>query len=191
MRISRRLMLLLACSALLLAPLLTVQLATGAGRAHACDCEPPTPTEAFQGASAVFSGRVASKVASEGELGESVFEIHVDTVWKGSVESTTVVHRPSECGYPGFVLGEDYVVFARSYEESMAVFLCSGTVQLEYAEEYWKALGEEHGALGEGHAPEPGDEERAAGLGTLFLAAIALAVAALVLRIAARPRRQE
>ena len=89
------------------------------------------------------------------------------------------------------MLGEDYVVFARSYEESMAVFLCGGTVQLEYAEEYWKALGEEHGALGEGHAPKPGDEERAAGLGTLFLAAIALAVAALVLRIAARPRRRE
>ena len=61
MRISRRLMLLLACSALLLAPLLTVQLATGAGRAHACKCgPPPPPLEALDEASAVFTGTVAS-----------------------------------------------------------------------------------------------------------------------------------
>ena len=80
-------------------------------------------------------------------------------------------------------MGEDYLVYARSLDESLAVFRCSGTVQLEYAEEYWQELGE-------GHAPEPGNEERAAGLGILLLAAFALAVAAILLRLAARPRRR-
>ena len=87
-------------------------------------------------------------------------------------------------------MGEDYLVYARSLDESLAVFLCSGTVQLEYAEEYWHEPGGAHAALGEGYAPEPGDEERAAGLGMLLLAAFALAVAAILLRLAARPRRR-
>ncbi len=188
----RRPLLLLAGSVLLLAPLISVQLATGPGRAHACSCAPPPPDEAFEKASAVFSGRV---VGISGET-ESAIKIQVDEVWKGSATSTTVLERPSECGYPGFTLGEDYLVYARSLDESLAVFLCSGTAQLEYAEEYWQELGEGHGALGEGHgalgegyAPEPGDEERAAGLGMLLLAAFALAVAAILLRLAARPRR--
>ena len=182
----RRPLLLLAGSLLLLAPLISVQLATGAGRAHACSCAPPPPDEAFEKASAVFSGRV---VGISGEP-ESAIKIQVDEVWKGSATSTTVVDAPSECSYRGFALGEDYLVYARSLDESLAVFRCSGTVQLEYAEEYWQELGEGHGALGEGYAPEPGDEERAAGLGMLLLAAFALAVAAILLRLAARPRRR-
>ena len=153
----RRLMLLLAGSLLLLAPLIGVQLATGAGRAHACSCALRTPSEALEGASAVFSGRVVGK---SGEWRDRV-EIHVDSVWKGSISSTVVVERPSECGYPGFALGEDYLVYAYRDGESLHVFLCSGTQQLEYAEEYLQALD------GGG---------RPAGLGMLLLAAIAAAV---------------
>ena len=104
-------------------------------------------------------------------------------LWKGSITSTTVVYAPSECGYPGFTLGEDYLVYLEEWREVTAVGLCSGTRRLEYAEEVLLALGE-------GHAPEPGDEERAAGLGMLLLAAFALAVAAILLRLAARPRRR-
>ena len=46
-----RRLLLLACSVLLLAPLISVQLSTGAGRAHACSCRPesPPPLEALDG----------------------------------------------------------------------------------------------------------------------------------------------
>ena len=69
----RRLMLLLACSALLLAPLLAIQLATGAGRARACSCAPPTLDEAFEEASMVFSGRV---VGIPGER-KSAIEIQI------------------------------------------------------------------------------------------------------------------
>ena len=177
-RTLRRPLLLLAGSVLLLAPLISVQLATGAGRAHACSCYPPTRSEALDRASAVFSGRV---VRMSGRYLETI-EIHVDAVWKGSISSTTVVYAPSECGYPGFALGEDYLVYANRDDESLHAFLCSGTVRLEYAEEVLQALGE-------GRAPAPGDEERAAGLGILLLAAFALAVATILLRLAARPRR--
>ena len=80
-------------------------------------------------------------------------------------------------------LGEDFLVFAREWDGLTVVGQCSGTQRLEYAEEVLRALGE-------GYAPEPGDEERAAGLGILLLAAFALAVAAILLRLAARPRRR-
>ena len=162
----RRLILLLAGSALLLAPLLTVQLAAGAGRAHACSCAPPTPDEAFERASAVFLGRV---VEISGKW-EREIEIEVDTVWKGSLAPTTVLRRPSECGYPGFSAGEEYLVFAQDYEDSLVAFLCGGTVRLEYARDYLPTLGE-------GQAPQaslPGD--RLLALSMLLLVTMAAAV---------------
>ena len=177
-------MLLLAGSVLLLAPLISVQLSVGAGRAHACSCYAPTLSEALDRASAVFTGKVVSSGTFSFDGFWSV-EIEVDTVWKGPVTSTTFVyttHGPS-CGYPGLEVGEDFLVFAREWDGLTVVGRCSGTQPLEYAEEVLRALGE-------GYAPEPGDEERAAGLGMLLLAAFALAVAAILLRLAARPRRR-
>ena len=185
MRISRRLMLLLACSALLLAPLLTVQLATGAGRAHACKCgPPPPPLEALDEASAVFTGAVASfetysfEAEVESDRTESYWsvELDVDTVWKGSVTSTTFVyvwHGPA-CGYGNFEIGEDFLVYThqRSYDEvdddTLFVSFCSRTRPLEDADEDLEALGD-------GQAPEAGitgarpaseDEEQAPGSAT-------------------------
>ena len=133
----RRLMLLLACSVLLLAPLIGVQLTTGSGRAHACDCEPPTPTEAFEGASAVFSGRVVLVPADWGSV-----EISVDTVWKGSIASTTSVQvfDGSDCSYGHFREGKEYLVYA--YGRSLSVFQCGGTGLLEHAQEDLQILGE-------------------------------------------------
>ena len=91
----RRLLLLLAASALLLAPLLTMQLAAGAGRAHACKCaEPPPPLEALEGAAAVFLGngrplsRRTSSSWTSGPTGRRSYwsvELEVGTVWKGPV----------------------------------------------------------------------------------------------------------
>ena len=167
--VPRRLMLLLAGSALLLAPLLAVQLSAGAGRAHACLCAPPTLDEAFERASAVFLGRIAG-VSGEWD---DIIEIEVDTVWKGSLARTAVVHRPRECAHPGFTLGRDYVVFARSYEESLAVFLCSGTTVVDDGE-YAEVLLRE---LGKGQAPQaslPGD--RLLALSMLLLVTMAAAV---------------
>ncbi len=169
----RRLMLLLAGSVLLLAPLIGVQLATGAGRAHACSCALRTPSEALERASAVFSGKVLSSGTFSFEGFWSV-EIEVDTVWKGPVASTTFVYTtygPS-CGYQGFEVGEDFLVYAEEWHDVTAVSRCSGTQRLEYAEEYLQALD------GGG---------RPAGLGMLLLAAIA--AAAILAGLAVRSHR--
>ncbi len=162
----RRLILLLAASALLLAPLLTIQLAAGAGRAHACKCaEPPPPLEARDEAAAVFSGTVVSFETYEFEVDfgsdrtESYWsvEFEVGTVWKGPVASTTFVyvwHGPA-CGYGNFEVGDDFLVYAdqRMYEQvddaTLFVSSCSRTQPLERA-------GDDLNALGEGQAPEPG-----------------------------------
>ena len=172
----RRPLLLLAGSLLLLAPLISGASSLSA-RARACVSllRPDTLRGSRSGLR-----RLHRASRQDVRLVPRDHEIHVDAVWKGSISSTAVVERPSECGYPGFALGEDYLVYANRDDESLHAFLCSGTQPLEYAEEVLRALGE-------GYAPEPGDEERAAGLGMLLLAAFALAVAAILLRLAARP----
>ena len=152
----RRTLLLLAGSALLLAPLLTVQLATGAGRAHACVCIPtPPPLEALEGASAVLAGTVVSigswSVSDDGFIEILAVELDVHTVWKGPTTSTTFVylHQRSSCMYPGFVPGEDFLVYAHTHEEALVVSHCSRTKPLERGEQDMRELGP-------GHAPEPG-----------------------------------
>ena len=154
----RRLILLLAGSVLLLAPLIGAQLTTGSGRAHACSCSPsPPPAEALGYADAVFSGRV---VGSGGEFSLKHFsavEIDVDTVWKGSITSTTFVYVwfGASCGYDRFELDEDFLVYAHhdvfpvEDDNTLFVHLCSRTRPLEYAEEDLLTLGA-------GQAPEPG-----------------------------------
>ena len=162
----RRLLLTLAAGALLLAPLLTVQLATGGGRAHACSCvQPAPPLEALEGAAAVFSGTVVSfeTFTFEVDFGSdsgAVFwsvEIDVDRVWKGPVASTTFVyvwHGPA-CGYGNFEVGEDFLVYAHQRDfpgvddDTLFVSFCSRTTPIDRA-------GEDLLALGEGQAPAPG-----------------------------------
>lgn len=158
-------MLLIAASALLLASL-TVYLATGAGRAHACSCaEPPPPLEALEGAAAVFSGTVVSFETYEFEVDfgsgrtESFWsvEFEVDTVWEGSATTTTFVyvwHGPA-CGYGNFEVGEDFLIYADERDfpgvdaDTLFVSACSRTRPLERA-------GDDLAALGEGRLPEDG-----------------------------------
>lgn len=153
-----RRLLLLAASALLVAPLLAIQLATDGGRVHACSCTaPPPPTEALEGADAVFTGRV---VAIGGEFSLTHFssvKIEVDTVWKGSARSTTFVYvwfGPS-CGYEWFEVGKEFLVYAHHNvfpvedPDTLFVHLCSRTRSLEYAEGDLEELGA-------GRTPEPG-----------------------------------
>ena len=162
----RRPILLIAASALLLAALLAIQLATGAGRAHACKCaEPPPPLEALEGAAAIFSGTVVSfeTYAFEVDFGsgrtESFWsvEFEVDTVWKGSVTATTFVyvwHGPA-CGYGNFEVGEDFLVYADQRDfpgvdaDTLFVSVCCRTRPLERA-------GDDLLALGEGRLPDDG-----------------------------------
>ena len=164
-RTLRRPILLIAASAMLLAAI-TVYLATGAGRAHACSCaEPPPPLEAHEAAAAVLSGTVVSFETYEFEVdfgsgrSESFWsvEIEVDTAWKGPVASTTFVyiwHGPA-CGYGNFAVGEDFLVYADERDfpgvdaDTLFVSFCSPTQPLDRA-------GDDLEALGEGHIPEDG-----------------------------------
>ena len=130
-RTLRRLILLLAGSLLLLAPLIGVQLATGSGRAYACGCDwpPPPPIEAFKEASTVFSGRVVSfrtwsfevDFGDRSKLPYWSVEFEVDVVWKGPVTTTTFVYVTHEtaCGYSGFEVGEDFLVYAHEWHEAV------------------------------------------------------------------------
>ena len=164
-RTLRRPILLSAASALLLAAL-SVYLATGAGRAHACSCaEPSPPIEALEEAAAVFSGTVVSFETYEFEVdfgsdrSESFWsvEFEVARVWKGPVASTTFVyiwHGPA-CGYGNFVVGDDFLVYADGRDfpgvdgDTLFVSFCSRTQPLDRA-------GDDLEQLGEGQAPEPG-----------------------------------
>ena len=175
MRISRRLMLLLACSALLLAPLLTVQLATGAGRAHACDCRAPdTYRGPRRGLRRLLGEVVPSKRRIRGRIGRIRFR---DRRRHGLEGARSRIHHCSytghraECGYPGFELGEDYVVYARRGGRDSTSFcsrtrpsnaLCrnSGTVQSSSTAEEsdWKAPDSGDGARGNSSRGTPGPE---------------------------------
>lgn len=164
-RTLRRPILLIAAGALLLAAL-TVYLATGAGRAHACSCAaPPPPLEALEAAAAVFSGTVVSFETYEFEVdfgsgrSESFWsvEFEVDAAWKGPVASTTYVyvwHGPA-CGYGHFEVGADFLVYGDERDfpgvdaDTLFVGACSRTRPLERAEDDLEALGD-------GQSPEPG-----------------------------------
>lgn len=162
----RRLILLLGGSALLLAPLLAVQLSAGAGRAYACSCaEPPPPLETLERVDAVFTGRVVSfrtfSFELEADNGWTLeywsVEFEVDRVWKGTVARTTFVyttHGPT-CGYPWFEQGESFLIYARhgGYaevdEDALFVGQCSRIAPLEYAQNDLQELAE-------GQAPKAG-----------------------------------
>ena len=163
---SQRLMFVLTRSALLVALLLTVQLAAGGGRAHACSCaEPAPPLEALDEAAAVFSGTVVSfeTFTFEVDFGSGMsdtfwsVEFDVDAVWKGPGALTTFVyvwHGPA-CGYGNFEVGTDFLVYAHQrdfpgvHADTLFVSSCSRTRPLEHA-------GEDLEALGDGQAPESG-----------------------------------
>ena len=177
----RRLMLLLASSALLLAPLISAQLAMGSRRAHACSCfPPPPPLEALDGADAVFTGRVVSfrtfSFEVETDNGWTLpywsVEFAVDRVWKGPITSTTFIYvwPSATCGYGWFEQGESFLVFARHSrdpevdEDAFFAGKCSRTQRLEHAEDELQALGD--GWVSElgitGALPASSDEEQTA-----------------------------
>lgn len=168
-QLSQRLMLLLAASASLLAPLLGVQLAVGARNADACSCVPrPEMPVAIREASGIFSARVVS--ISEpfedlyGDLAWSV-ELHVETVWKGDATTTTFVYVRTEyaCGYGGFAEGQKYLVYTMTLGEETHVSYCSRTQPLALAAEDLLMLGEGRpplpGSTGATPAPEAADQE--------------------------------
>lgn len=116
-------------------------------RAYACSCVPPAPpAEAFANAEAVFAGKVIHWSVPN-STGSSADPIHVtfnvSTVWKGPASRILAVQTASSgasCGY-GFVLPEEYLVYAYGAGDDLEVSLCSRTRPLADAAEDLAELG--------------------------------------------------
>ncbi len=114
---------------------------------HACTCMPISPSEAFDGASSVFSGKAVathdlyspttSQYLSE-PIGlmyliplndyspshiQFIYEFEVDTIWKGPNYGYIYVVSSFACGR-SFTLGERYLVYAGS---GMTTGQCDGS----------------------------------------------------------------
>ena len=147
----------LAAIALLLGLLPAIR----AERALACDCSlPESPLVALEGSAAVFSGEL---VSIDGDVGV-ILTFEVSRVWKGPVEETLVLTTLSlgagDCGYP-FEAGRAYLVYANGGGDLLSVWLCNGTLPLEYAQEDLKVLGEGQIPGQAAAAPETEDPEPA------------------------------
>ena len=115
---------------------------TTPGSVSACSCiGGVSPSEAFEQATAVFSGTVISlekpisQVFSSADPVTVVFQ--VDTVWKGPKQDELAVTTPLSsvsCGYE-FQIGRSYLVYASGSENALQVSKCSRTMPLVMADE--------------------------------------------------------
>lgn len=108
--------------------------------AYACSClASPSPTEAMETSTAVFSGQV---ISIEDAQWDYKVTFDVDTQWKGETRSTLVIHTAqssSTCGYP-FTEGETYLVYAHNQENTLEVSHCGRTTKITQAEDDINAL---------------------------------------------------
>ncbi|MCY4652944.1 MAG: hypothetical protein OXC95_07240 [Dehalococcoidia bacterium] len=129
--------------------------------AYACYCvEPDSPAEVLSRAATVFSGRVVSVGAYEGQgelrphTDQVVVEFEVVTFWKGYYRPTVYLTAPgsgSSCGVV-FVEDEEYLVYS---EDGMQVSLCSRIRLLSEAADDLAALGEGRFPASEEIGPTP------------------------------------
>ncbi|MDF2570686.1 MAG: hypothetical protein K0R55_2290 [Sporomusa sp.] len=117
---------------------------------NACSCaEPPSIEDQLNRKTAIFKGKVLSlkkpvkgKIWSSADPVKAQFE--VKTVWKGELSSQTTVYTAlssASCGYEGFEVKEEYIVFAYGDPDRLETGLCEGTKTLASAQEELKALG--------------------------------------------------
>ncbi|MFC4777754.1 hypothetical protein ACFO9Q_13230 [Paenibacillus sp. GCM10023252] len=130
---------------------------------HACSCALPPPIqEDLALKTAVFSGKVIDidHPKSTGGLFPSTeapvtITMETDTVWKGEVPKKVVVRtamRSESCGYEGFAVGKDYLVWAHGDSiQSLETGRCERTKLLSTASQ-------ELAEMGAGYKPEPGGE---------------------------------
>lgn len=118
-------------------------------RVHACTCAELTVAQQRDNASAIFRGKVISKVKSDAVEKNGVkVTLGVDTVWKGrDVKEIVVYTGATEDLYPflslcatPFVIGEEYLVFAYG-SEHLATDVCAGTTALSNAGYLLRELG--------------------------------------------------
>jgi hypothetical protein len=118
---------------------------------YACSCaELDSVKEAFEGSSAVFSGKVVEivdanknkSIQSSADSIKVLFE--VEESWKGINQTQITVNtaRSSDsCGYE-FDLNKEYLVYANETNGTFNVSLCSRTTLLSLAEKDIQELGE-------------------------------------------------
>lgn len=148
-----------------------------ADRASACSCLPPRPPlEALSRADKVFIGEVVAMETRDGWWASSTDPITVEfkarAGWKGEIHETMFIKTAwssASCGFE-FVLGEQYIVYAREDRTS----LCSRTKNIEKAGEDIMALGE-----GATTAPNP-NSNSIEPLFTPIYGALALAIIGLL-----------
>lgn len=125
-------------------------LAVGDERAHACSCaETPGIEDQLNRKTAIFTGKVKSvKQPDKGTIWSSAdpvkVQFEVKTVWKGEVSSQTTVYTAlssESCGYEGFKVNEEFIVFAYGEPDRLETGLCEGNKTIAAAQEELKALG--------------------------------------------------
>lgn len=119
-------------------------------RAEACSCAAPPPVaDDVERKTAVFVGTVMDiaeprKGAVQSSADPRAVLFEVTRAWKG-VETTQVVVRTARgeesCGYEGFAVGQEYIVFAYGDEELLKTGLCERTKPVGAAAEELEALG--------------------------------------------------
>ena len=95
----------------------------GATSALACSCIPPRPDKkAAVDAKAVFTGTVVDSKVKELGFSRGEWTFAVDTVYKGDVPATQVIHSHTQSAACGFVFdeGKRYAVFAIEGDPTMA-----------------------------------------------------------------------
>ncbi|MCQ6563801.1 hypothetical protein [Paenibacillus mendelii] len=117
---------------------------------HACSCaQVPNIEDQLNRKTAIFTGKVVSltkpvqgEIQSSADPVEAQFE--VKTVWKGEVGSQTAVYTALSsvsCGYEGFEVNKEYIVYAYGGPDRLETGFCEGTKTLTSAQNDLKALG--------------------------------------------------
>ncbi len=128
-----------------------------AGIAHACSCSAPDVLGALNSSDAVFSGEVSSieqmRVTQKFEESTVIVTFKVDQIWKGEKARKIVLYtflNQFSCNGYHFKEGTRYLVFASAWDASskfpdvsraLGVDLCSGTIELDRADQELKKLG--------------------------------------------------
>ncbi|MBP1967677.1 hypothetical protein [Paenibacillus aceris] len=116
---------------------------------NACSCAgPPSIEDQLNPKTAIFKGKLLSlKKSVNGMIWSSAevkAQFEVKTIWKGTLSSQTTVYTAlssASCGYEGFEVNEEYIVFAYGDPDRLETGLCEGTKTTASAQGDLKALG--------------------------------------------------
>lgn len=123
----------------------------------ACSCaEPPSVEESLKYKTAIFTGKVIRLEQPNPEEDGSISSaapvkvtLEVAEVWKGELGKETDIYTAMDgasCGYGGFELDQEFIVFAYGKPDRLETGMCEGNKPISKA-------GKELSALGEGYAP--------------------------------------